>query len=249
MDRAARIIGAMRTAIVILGRSAALSAVLALAAMAGSATPARADHCAPTMPAQPRDTRGFTFTARVVAMDGVGTTIRPTITFAVEQVYAGAGRAGLETGRDLAVVANACSGIDILGMNVGDEVLVSSSTLTDGTSTFNSAIWRIRGGRLRLLALGGAEIWPTSDRRLLAADTLREALALVAPGVVVPPDTATGATAKPSSAERWPALPSFAILGLAALLVSVAWLTIRHMPPVRALVGRGEVARPVRRRS
>lgn len=113
-----------------------------------------ADHCAPEMPAHPREVRGFTFTARVVAIEGVDVIVTPTITFAVERVFAGAGRDGLEAGRGLAVVVGACAGIEILGMAVGDELLVSSSTLTDGPSTFNSAIWRIRDGRLRLLTFG-----------------------------------------------------------------------------------------------
>lgn len=240
---------AMRAAILILGRSAALTAVLIVAALA-TAGSLLADHCAPEMPAHPREVRGFTFTARVVAIEGVGTSVTPTIRFAVEQVYADAGGAGLEAGRELAVVVNACSGIDILEMNVGDDVLVSSSTLTDGTSTFNSAVWRIREGRLRLLALRGTAVWPTNDRRLQAADTLREALALVAPGVIVPPDTAMAASAiaTPSAARR-PALLSFATLGLAALVVSVAWLTIRHTPLERALASRRGIERAVRRRN
>ena len=217
----------MRAAIVILGRSAALAAVLVLAAMAGSARPARADHCAPEMPAHPGEVRGFTFTARVVAIEGVDTSVTPTITFSVDRVYAGAGRAGLEAGRNLAVVVGACAGIEILGMAVGDDVLVSSNTLTDGPSTYNAAVWRITRGRLRLLALRGTEVWPTSDRRLQAADTLREALALVAPGVVAPPDTATAATARPSSNGGPPLLP-FSMIGLASLLASAAWLTTRH---------------------
>lgn len=224
----------MRTAIVIRGRSAALSALLVLAAMAGSATPARADHCAPTMPAHPRDAGGFTFTARVVRIEGVDTSTTPTMTFAVEHVYSGAGGDGPEAGRDLAVVAGACGGIEILAMAVGDKVLLSSSTLTDGPSTFNSAVWRISEGRLRLLALRGTDVWPTSDRRLLAADTLREALALVATGVVIPPDTGTAATATPSPNDE-PSLLPFATSGLASLLASVVWLTTRHPPPRRAL--------------
>ncbi len=219
--------------LLILGQSAALSALLAVAALA-TAGSVLADHCGATMPAHPLDTSGFTFTARVVRIEGIDSSITPTITFAVERVYAGAGRTGLEAHRELAVVAGACGGIEILGMAVGDEVLVSSSTLTDGSSTFNSAIWRISGERLLLLALRGAEAWPTSDRRLQAADTLREALTLVAPGVVLPPDTATAATATPSPNGE-PALHLVAIVGLASLLASVAWLTTRHTPPRRAL--------------
>lgn len=225
----------MRTSIVILGRSAALSAVVVLAAMAGSATPARADHCAATMPPHPRDARGFTFTARVVRIDGSDTSITPTITFAVEQVYAGGGGAGLEAGRDLAVVTSPCGGIEILGIAVEDVVLMSSSTLTDGPSTYNSAIWRISGDRLRLFALSGADAWPTSDRRLQEADTLRKALFLVAPGVMLPPDTATAATATAAGANANPngenPLRPFAMIGLASLLASVVWLTtsgVRH---------------------
>lgn len=240
---ARRILGRpMRFTLLRRGRSTALSAALAAAGLA-TAGSVLADHCAPEMPAHPRDARGFTFTARVVRMEGVDTSVTPTITFAVEQVYAGAGRDSLEAGRDLAVVAGGCGGIEILGMAVGDEVLVSSSTLTDGPSTFNSAVWRITGGRLRLLTFGGMEVWPTSDRRLQRADTLREALALVAPGVVVPPDTATAATATPG-AERGPALPAFALIGLASLLASVAWLTNRHTRATRASASQFSVDRP-----
>lgn len=216
----------------ILGRSAAFSAVLTIAALA-TAGSVLADHCAPEMPAHPREVRGFTFTARVVAIEGVGTSVTPTITFAVDHVYAGAGRDGLEAGSDLAVVSNACSGIDLLGMNVSDQVLVSSGTLTDGTSTYNTAIWRISGGRLRLLALPGAKAWPTSDKRVQAADTLREALALVAPGVVAPPDTAAATTA-PTIPYGEPPLLALGTIALASLLVSLAWLTVRHTPPERA---------------
>ncbi len=235
----------MRSILLILGRAAALSAVLVAAPLA-TAGSVLADHCAPEMPAHPREVRGFTFTARVVALEGVGTVVTPTIRFAVDHVYAGAGVAGLERGRDLAVVTSACGGIEILGMSVGDQVLVSSNTLTDGPSTVNSAVWKIAAGHLRLLTFGEPGAWPTSDRRIQAADTLREALALVAPGVVVPPDTATAAATAPGpTPDGEPPLLPFALVGSVSLLVSAAWRRNRHTPPQRALASPVGVERPV----
>lgn len=89
----------------------------------------------------------------------------------------------------------------------------------DGPATCNTSVWRTEDAKLRLLVLHGegfAEVWFTSDRRIVSANGIRGALALVIPSAVGTPDTTTDS----SESRRASLLP--VIAGLAALLASLS---------------------------
>jgi hypothetical protein len=103
-----------------------------------------------------------------------------------------------------------------------------STAVLEGTgpSTWNSAIWRADGERLQLAVLRSEidRIWFTDDRRIEDADTVREALALVAPEALVAID----------AVEREPVDPGVAPVTLAlagsgfAALAAVLWIAVRR---------------------
>ena len=98
-------------------------------------------------------------------------------------------------------------------------MLIGAANLDgDGPATWNTAVCRVDDGRLRLLLPHGQDygkLWFTSDRRILYAETLREALALVAPEAMGIPDSAT--EPRPSTAiPIWPLV----VAGIGALVVA-----------------------------
>jgi hypothetical protein len=195
--------------------------VIVLALAVGALTPDRllAEYCRPVMPDHASDATGFTFRARVA---GVGAGDPPSlVTLNVQKVYANAGSKALRVGKSIQLYSNACDGFALLGFAVGDEILISSRSLTsNGPSTWNTAVWRVADGRLHLLVLdhspSDAKVWYTNDRRIADAHTVREALALVAPGAGGFPETATD----PASGR--PEVPPLLVLvGLSALLLTV----------------------------
>jgi hypothetical protein len=184
---------------------------LAFAGSLGIPAPASAEYCRPAMPDHARDARGYTFRASITGIRVEGDSPGETyVTMAVKKVYANRDSERLRAGMSIDVYSNRCDGFGLLGLEVDDEVLISTKYLEagDGPSTWNTALWQIEGDSLRLAILKSGEfgrIWFTADRRIAKADTLREALALVAPEAVGMPDTAT-AGARNSEVASWPML-------------------------------------------
>ena len=184
---------------------------LVLAGVAAIATPAKAESCRPIMPDHPWLVSGYTFEARVEGIRAEGSD--PTLTYvalAILKVYANPDSERLQEGRTIEVYSNPCDGFGLLGLTVGDEVLMSTRFLDEGGGPMLSftAVWRAEAGNLRLLVLapdlgaadGGA--WRTNDRRIEEADTIQEALALVAPGAVADPNPAAGSTSVRGGSAR-----------------------------------------------
>lgn len=202
------------------GRSVRLVAVLGFAGLLALATPtvARAEYCRDTMPDHPDDASGFTFRAQVA---GIRTEPRQSpmtfITFDVTRVYANAGRPDLRPGRSIEVYSNACDGMK--GIAVGDDLLISTATL-DEPRTWNTVAWRFTStGRLRHI---GPVPWFTDDRRIARADTVFEALRLVAPSAAAALPT-DAAEAGQRSDRVWPV----ALLGLWWIATTI-WIE-RHL--------------------
>ena len=177
----------------------------------GVPEPVSAEFCRRVMPDHARDVRGYTFRARITDIRLEGNDPSLTyITMAIEKVYANHDSQRLRAGTNIEVYSNPCDGFGLLGLEVNDEILMSTKFLEadDGPGTWNTAVWRVDGDRLRLALLEGGEfgkIWFTADRRIAKADTLREALALVAPSAIGMPDTATEVV-RNSRVPAWPAL-------------------------------------------
>lgn len=211
------------------GRAIAAALILALSTTAVLApAPAEAEFCRPVMPDHPADARGDTFEATVVDFYETGT--GPTYTYVVLdvlKVYA-AQSDRLRAGRRIDVYINGCDGIGLLGFGPGDRLLISTKALDegDGPATWNSAVWRREEGTLDLLVVSTPEVqkvWYTSDRRIEEATTLREALALVAPGTLGVPDSST----LPPTADR--AFQGLQLLPFIAFAVVLLVMVIR--PP------------------
>jgi hypothetical protein len=189
---------------------------LVLLATALNMNVVRAEYCRSVMPGRPSDARGFTFRAHVVEIRESETEAPlSVVALDVAKVYANAGSPALRVGGRIELYSNPCDGFALLDFRPGEELLVSTATLAgNGPSVWNTAVWRFERAKLRLLALGTqAKYWYTGDRRIAAADTLREALALVAPRAIAAPDTATEGTTN----RGQPFLP-LASLGLIALI-------------------------------
>lgn len=204
--------------------------VFALGIVGATAPPAQAEFCRWAMPDHPSDAKGYTFEAQVVSIrsEGAGPTY---IAMAVSSVYANRDSDRLARGRTIELGSNPCDGFGLLGLDEGDEVLMSTAFLEagDGPGTWNTAVWRRDGRRLRLLVLDGpgfGKVWSTSDRRIASADTTREALALVAPAAFGMPDTDTEPI-DPVPAPGVPVTLAGLVVGLVAL-VGVIRLRVRN---------------------
>jgi hypothetical protein len=211
--------------------------LVGLAVMGGLGVPepASAEFCRPVMPDHARDARGYTFRARisVIRLEGSDPSLT-YVTMAIDKVYANRDSQRLRAGTRIEVYSNPCDGFALLGLQVNDEILMSTKYLEagDGPGTWNTALWRIDGDRLRLAVLTGEgfdKIWFTTDRRIAEADTLREALALVAPAAVGMPDTATIGT----SESRLPAWPAF-LAGVCAFVLATLALRGRDRRELRS---------------
>jgi hypothetical protein len=188
-----------------------LLAGLALAAGLVAAHPVAAEPiCRQAMPDHASDASGYTFRATVTGFRLQGEPWDPPLTFirlAIKRVYANRDSELLQAGATIEIYSNPCDGFGQLGLAVRDEILMSTAWIDGGdTSTWNTAVWHVHGDRLRLAILQGEDvgkIWYTADRRIAEADTLREALALVAPDGLGVPDTATETVSK-SPVPMWP---------------------------------------------
>lgn len=222
----------------LIGLPLVVGSVLALGLLGATVATAQAEFCRPVMPDHARDARGYTFEAQVVSIRNEGDSPPLTyITMAVSKVYANRDADRLAEGRIIELYSNPCDGFGLLGLDEGDEVLMSTAFLEagEGPGTWNTAVWRRDGGRLGLLVLqrGVADhsVWHTSDRRIASADTTRKALALVAPAAIGMPDTAT------EPIDPGPAsVPPVLVAGLVGLLIAVT----RFRPRGR----RGHAVRP-----
>jgi hypothetical protein len=208
---------------------AILFVALAFVGGLGGPEPVLAEYCRPVMPDHARDARGYTFRARITDIRMEGTDPSLTyVTMAIEKVYANRDSQRLRAGTSIEVYSNPCDGFALLGIEVNDEILMSTKYLEagDGPGTWNTALWRVEGERLRLAVLKGGDfgkVWYTADRRIANADTLREALALVAPSAIGIPDTATDGTGE-SRAPAWLAL----LAGVCAFVLAAEALPGRY---------------------
>ena len=200
-------------------------ASLVLIALTIAPASVAAEYCRPTMPDHPSDASGYAFRGDVtgIRIDTSGAFPRTYVSFHIDDVYANAGSPHLRDGETIELYSAPCDGFQLLRLASGDDVLFSGRFLEEGNgpSTWSTAIWRVDGSRLSLFVLGGPDgIWNTSDRRLLTADTLRQALALVAPAAIGLPTT----DASPSASATADPLPL-----LAVFLVAFAAI-VRHLP-------------------
>jgi hypothetical protein len=207
---------------------------LVLAAGLIAAHPVAAEPtCRQVMPDHASDASGYTFRATVTGFRLQGE--RPPLTFitlAIKKVYANRDSDQLQAGATIEIYSNLCDGFGQLGLEVRDEILMSTAWLDGGnTSTWNTAVWHVHGNRLRLAILKGEDfgkIWYTADRRIADADSLLEALALVAPDALGVPDTATETTRK-SPVPVWP----FFLAGVYAVLLSALVFRGRFRAAIR----------------
>lgn len=208
---------------------AILFVTLAYLGRLGGPEPVLAEYCRPVMPDHARDARGYTFRASITGIRLEGTDPSLTyVTMAIEKVYANRDSQRLRAGTSIEVYSNPCDGFALLGLEVNDEILMSTKYLEDGEGprTGTTALWHVDGDRLRLAVLNGEEfekIWFTADRRIANADTLREALALVAPEASGMPDTATDGIDE-SRAPAW----SVILAGVCAFVLAAVALPGRN---------------------
>ncbi len=215
----------MRGAVGIAGIGLALAG---LVTTLGVPQPAAAEYCRQAMPDRAAETRGYTFRAVVtgIRVEGQDPGLA-YVTLAIQQLYANRDSALLAAAGSIELYSNGCDGFGLLGLQPGDDILMSTAVLDGaGPSTWNSAIWRTDGDRLQLAVLRSEidRIWFTDDRRIEDADTVREALALVAPEALVAID----------AVEREPVDPGVAPVTLAlagsgfAALAAVLWIAVRR---------------------
>lgn len=198
-------------------------ALVALALGGGlwSPGPVAAEYCRPVMPDHAHDASGYTFRATIAAVRVKGGAARLTyIAMAVDKVYANRDSIHLRAGSTIEIYSNPCDGFGLLGLAVGDDVVMSTGSLeaVDGPATWNTAVWRVTGNGLHLLVLNVPpfeKAWYTADRRIAHADTLRQVLALVAPGAVGVPNTATD-PARNSTVPVWAVI----VVGVAAFVLA-----------------------------
>jgi len=163
--------------------------VLGVASSLGIPSPASAEYCFWWMPKRASDAIGATFRGHVngIRTDGLAT----FVTFDVDVVYADGGDRQLIEGQRLKLGSTPCDGFALVGLHEGDEILFSTRDLQGqdggGPRVWDTAIWRIESGRLRLLVMSHPDEvddfdpWQSGDRRIAHVDTIDEALALVGP--------------------------------------------------------------------
>jgi len=171
-------------------------AALALVGLLGRPGPVTGEYCRPVMPDHAYDATGYAFRATIAAIHVEGKARLTFVKMAVDRVYANRDSRRLQPGGTIDIYSNACDGFGLLGLTIGDDVVMTTGALEapEGPSTWNTALWRVTGNGMDLLILGGKgfeRVWYTADRRIAAADTLGAVLTLVAPAAVGAPDTAT----------------------------------------------------------
>jgi len=210
-----------------------IGSLLAVGMVGATAAPVLAEFCRPVMPDQARDAKGYTFEAQIVSIRNEGDDPPLTyISMAVSKVYANRDSDRLAEGRTIELYSNPCDGFGLLGLDEGDEILMSTGYLEagDGPATWNTAVWRRDGRGLDLLVLHGEgfeKVWYTSDRRIEGAKTTRQALALVAPAAIGMPWTDTEPI-DVAPAPRLPFLLASLVVGLAGFLVALMRLGVRN---------------------
>ncbi len=191
---------------------------------------AHAEQCQPVMPYHPGEATGYTFEAKVsgVRTEGAG----PPLTFIamnVSTVYANRGSDRLASGQAIELYSNPCDGFGLLGLQVGDEILMSTAGLKSksGVVTRNTAVWIREAGGLRLLVLqleGFETHWLTGDRRIAGAQTTRQALALVAPARFGPDTSTDPEVVVPARSG----LPFLVLAGILGSLLALTRFRPRH---------------------
>ncbi len=191
-------------------------------------SPVAAELCWPVMPETPKAVRGNTFTATVIKVRTEGTS--PLFTYfslTINEVYAKRDSPRLRAGNVLEVLSNACDGFGLVGLEKGDKILMSTAYFDEGNtpSMWNTTVWKIDRGKVRLAVPTGEDftsIWLGKDRRIARADTLREALALVAPAAIGMPETATQAVSRGPSAGYVTAIGATLIAVLTGFVLALS---------------------------
>ncbi len=193
-----------------------------------SVGPVQAEYCRPVMPDHAADVRGLTFEAAItgVRLEGRAPTLT-YVTMTVRRVYADSVGEDLQVGQEIEIYSNPCDGFGLLGVDVGDRVLMSTAYLLYegyGPATWNTALWRVNGANLDLAVLRGkgfGKVWFTDDRRIAKADTVQEALALVAPAAAGMPDTSTDPGRQDKDQNLWLIAAGLGVLLLAACSIVI----------------------------
>jgi hypothetical protein len=115
----------------------------------------------------------------------------------------------------------------ISGLQRGLTYLVATAGIAPyGPNTMHTVIWHVRGSRVELVHMYASEYrLPAAFKR---ADTLAEAVAIVAPGAELPPTDAVALT--PLGVEDRPPLLPLVIGGLVALLFLLKPRVLRNVP-------------------
>ena len=208
-------------------------ALAAVAASFGAPQPAAAESCRQVMPDQAADTRGYTFRATVtgVRVEGRDPGLH-FVTLAIRQLYANRDSTLLASAGSIELSSNACDGFALVGLQPGDDILMSTAVLAGaGPSTWNAAIWRVDGERLQLAVLRSEidRVWFTDDRRIEDADTVREALELVAPEAL----GAFDAMARQPVGDDGPTSTLVLAGAASAALATLLWVAVRRRSPAR----------------
>ena len=198
----------------------------------GSAAVRADDTCGPVMPRKLAWVRGYTFSGTVTriapAIPGSYPRLDPAsgvdmfFTFRLDHVYAQPQDAKpdtaetnpdgivLQAGGSLRLNGESCDGIR--GFRAGVHYLVSVGTLSNPVGP-TSAAWQLDGDQARLVPMYPAGAASHMARLLAAAQTLRDALALVAPEASLPPTSTEPAAPKPPANSG-----AAVLLALAALV-------------------------------
>ncbi|MBX3030953.1 MAG: hypothetical protein KF809_12395 [Chloroflexi bacterium] len=193
--------------------------------------PVAAEVCPLEFPRRLADARGYTWIGTVteVKQRKPGQYRLTYYTFDVERVYQG-GRP-VRPGRPLTFYANTCRGVEL---EKGARYLYSTS-LIEPAGTGRTLAWKLHGSEADLIEWFDSDV---TDPRLVRADTLREALALMVPGAL--PDTDATALTTGGSSDQAPVIQLSA--GLLGLLAAgwVSWSIARRRRRAMGEPVRGE---------
>lgn len=166
---------------------------------------------------QPRDAQGTTFVGRFLSREPTADGLYAE-TWVVEHPYAG------EPGKRFSYTSTNCH--RFRGLVPGDRYLLSTAHPERPTGA-DTVVWRISGKGLRLVGID-APVFEYGDQWHVR--TLREALALVAPGTLPPTDGTSAFDAQPTGShpgQDW----LIWVIGAVATLVSISRLARRSRSP------------------